>query len=671
MKKLSISLLIALMGLGFVSCSDDDDSSAGKNGDKCTQNSDCASNYCESGKCAPAKAADGSKCKVDSDCVSNLCQKETCVAQKNDKRDVGQECESNDDCKSNKCDETTHKCVAAEPELKADGADCSKNDECKSNKCDETTHKCVADTTEPDKKADGEDCTKNDECKSNKCDETTHKCVAAEPELKADGADCSAADECKSNKCEAGKCVAATTEPTKKADGETCTAHDECNSSICHKGTCGVPATCSVSDEDYCAGNIYVHCDVDLTTGGEAENEPTFVVNSCGQSKACVVSGTNKGCFETCTEAGKTKTACDTENNTTEDNHPKELVSYQCTQVDDKLVFVVGETRDCGNALCDTFTNSCSGEAAVGVKCQDDNQCNSSYCEKAADAAQGVCADKKAADAACTRDSACQSGYCKESTHKCTARVENDAACDVNADCTSRYCSKTGDATKGKCAAKPSGLDDNGAACTDSAKCSSGYCNGTVCADKPVSAASECDFDRQCAEGKICNATMACVAKTGNKGGYYDSCNADTDCIDGMKCQYKKCTHSAVVDSKANGYCTKASSTCVDNILIKCVEDESWDGGDDMGWGATSYSAETTVCARKGKVCATSGNVTDCMAPCDKIGASYVECDAKDHLNIVTYTCTQVGTDKYFVPKYEKCSGIGGCNTSNNSAKCN
>ena len=449
MKKLSISLLIALMGLGFVSCSDDD-SSAGKNGDKCTQNSDCASNYCESGKCAPAKAADGSKCKVDSDCVSNLCQQETCVAQKNDKRDDGQECESNDDCKSNKCDETTHKCVAAESEKKADGADCT------------------------------------------------------------------AADECKSNKCEAGKCVAAESE--KKADGADCAAHDECNSSICHQGKCGLPSTCSVSDEDYCAGNIYVHCDVDLTTGGEAENEPTFVVNACGQSKACVVSGTNKGCFETCTKAGESKTECDKENNTTEDNHPKELVSYQCTQVDDKLVFVVDETKDCGNALCDTFTNSCSGEAAVGVKCQDDNQCKSSYCDKAADATQGVCADKKAADAECTRDSACQSGYCKESTHKCTAKAENDADCDVNADCTSNYCSKTGDAAKGKCAAKPSGYDENGKACTDSAKCLSGYCNGSVCADKPVIAkAGECSDTKKCEDNKICSKDFKCVDKVGEK----------------------------------------------------------------------------------------------------------------------------------------------------------
>ncbi len=634
MKKLSISLLIALMGLGFVSCSDDDDSSAGKNGDKCTQNSDCASNYCESGKCAPAKAADGSKCKVDSDCVSNLCQQETCVAQKNDKRDEGQECESNDDCKSNKCDETTHKCVAAESEKKADGADCTAADECKSNKCE------------------------------------AGKCVAAESEKKADGADCTAADECKSNKCEAGKCVADTTE--KKADGADCADHDECNSSICHQGKCGLPSTCSVSDEDYCAGNIYVHCDVDLTTGGEAENEPTFVVNACGQSKACVVSGTDKGCFETCTKAGESKTECDKENNTTEDNHPKELVSYQCTQVDDKLVFVVDETKDCGNALCDTFTNSCSGEAAVGVKCQDDNQCKSSYCDKAADATQGVCADKKAADAECTRDSACQSGYCKESTHKCTAKAENDADCDVNADCTSNYCSKTGDAAKGKCAAKPSGYDENGKACTDSAICLSGYCNGSVCADKPVIAkAGDCSDTKKCENNKICSKDFKCVDKDGEKGGYGDACTSDENCADGLKCytNQNKCRLAQVVD-KDDSACTGLSTRCEGNVLIACENDPY--GGEDGGWGSTSYVASISACAAQGNVCATQNGKSECMAPCDTVGASYKECTGEDGKMLTTYTCTEVNSVKVFVPTSIECPGIAGCNpTQNNSAKCN
>ena len=573
MKKLSISLLIALMGLGFVSCSDDDDSSAGKNGDKCTQNSDCASNYCESGKCAPAKAADGSKCKVDSDCVSNLCQQETCVAQKNDKRDDGQECESNDDCKSNKCDETTHKCVAAESEKKADGADCA--------------------------------------------------------------------------------------------------AHDECNSSICHQGKCGLPSTCSVSDEDYCAGNIYVHCDVDLTTGGEAENEPTFVVNACGQSKACVVSGTNKGCFETCTKAGESKTECDKENNTTEDNHPKELVSYQCTQVDDKLVFVVDKTKDCGNALCDTFTNSCSGEAAVGVKCQDDNQCKSSYCDKAADATQGVCADKKAADAECTRDSACQSGYCKESTHKCTAKAENDADCDVNADCTSNYCSKTGDAAKGKCAAKPSGYDENGKACTDSAKCLSGYCNGSVCADKPVIAkAGECSDTKKCEGNKVCSKDFKCVAKAGEKGGYGDTCADDTKCAEGLKCNKGKCGLEDEVTAGSQE-CTSESVSCVGNVKLGCGA--IYDSPDPGPWDEpVGYSKNVKACAQDGNVCVKSGKVADCMAPCDTVGASYKECTGEDGKMLTTYTCTEVNSVKVFVPTSIECPGIAGCNpTQNNSAKCN
>ena len=503
---------------------------------------------------------------------------------------------------------------------------------------------------------------------SNKCE--AGKCVAAESEKKADGADCTAADECKSNKCEAGKCVADTTE--KKADGADCADHDECNSSICHQGKCGLPSTCSVSDEDYCAGNIYVHCDVDLTTGGEAENEPTFVVNACGQSKACVVSGTDKGCFETCTKAGESKTECDKENNTTEDNHPKELVSYQCTQVDDKLVFVVDETKDCGNALCDTFTNSCSGEAAVGVKCQDDNQCKSSYCDKAADATQGVCADKKAADAECTRDSACQSGYCKESTHKCTAKAENDADCDVNADCTSNYCSKTGDAAKGKCAAKPSGYDENGKACTDSAICLSGYCNGSVCADKPVIAkAGDCSDTKKCENNKICSKDFKCVDKDGEKGGYGDACTSDENCADGLKCytNQNKCRLAQVVD-KDDSACTGLSTRCEGNVLIACENDPY--GGEDGGWGSTSYVASISACAAQGNVCATQNGKSECMAPCDTVGASYKECTGEDGKMLTTYTCTEVNSVKVFVPTSIECPGIAGCNpTQNNSAKCN
>ena len=395
------------------------------------------------------------------------------------------------------------------------------------------------------------------------------------------------------------------------------------------------------------------------------------MVNACGQSKACVVSGTNKGCFETCTKAGESKTECDKENNTTEDNHPKELVSYQCTQVDDKLVFVVDKTKDCGNALCDTFTNSCSGEAAVGVKCQDDNQCKSSYCDKAADATQGVCADKKAADAECTRDSACQSGYCKESTHKCTAKAENDADCDVNADCTSNYCSKTGDAAKGKCAAKPSGYDENGKACTDSAKCLSGYCNGSVCADKPVIAkAGECSDTKKCEDNKICSKDFKCVDKVGEKGGYGDTCADDTKCAEGLKCNKGKCGLEDEVTAGSQE-CTSESVSCVGNVKLGCGA--IYDSPDPGPWDEpVGYSKNVKACAQDGNVCVKSGKVADCMAPCDTVGASYKECTGEDGKMLTTYTCTEVNSVKVFVPTSIECPGIAGCNpTQNNSAKCN
>ena len=118
MKKLSISFLITLMGLGFVSCGEDDSgSSLAAIGEECAQNGDCASNYCEANKCAVPKAENGADCKVDSDCKSNKCENDKCVA--NDGlKDDGEACTKNEECKSNKCE--NDKCVA-DGGLKDDG----------------------------------------------------------------------------------------------------------------------------------------------------------------------------------------------------------------------------------------------------------------------------------------------------------------------------------------------------------------------------------------------------------------------------------------------------------------------------------------------------------------------------------------------------------------------
>ena len=534
MKKLSISFLITLMGLGFVSCGEDDSgSSLAAIGEECAQNGDCASNYCEANKCAVPKAENGADCKVDSDCKSNKCENDKCVAN---------------------------------VELKDDGDDCTKNEECKS--------------------------------------------------------------------------------------------------AVCFGGKCGIPTgtSCTVQDKDACSGNTFVHCNIDLSVGGE-DNEGVLEVVTCGESEACVVSDSASGCLAKCDKVGDEKTACDLDSDTGDGGFTR-VVSYKCESVNDKLVFVPGESKDCGNALCDTFTNTCTGEAGVGVPCEYDNQCESRYCEMAADAEEGVCAEKKADGSDCSGNNACASGYCKASTGQCTSKAENDAECDADEDCKSNFCSKDAEAEKGKCADVPSGLLENGANCTDSAKCLSAYCDGTVCADKPAAPSVECNLTVKCAEGKICSKDFTCIDKPADKVGFNDACDADADCADGLKCsKQKKCRIAADVDLA--GYeCTEASVSCQNGVKLTCEEDgrsDPWDPD-------PTFSSYTTVCAQDGKVCATSGSVSECMVPCDKVGASYKECVGSEYDNLVTYTCTEVDGVKVFVPQAQTCD----CRVipENNSAQC-
>ena len=140
------------------------------------------------------------------------------------------------------------------------------------------------------------------------------------------------------------------------------------------------------------------------------------------------------------------------------------------------------------------------------------------------------------------------------------------------------------------------------------------------------------------------------------------SCQKDADCADGLKCsKQKKCRIAADVDLA--GYeCTEASVSCQNGVKLTCEEDgwsDPWD---------PTFSSYTTVCAQDGKVCATSGSVSECMVPCDKVGASYKECVGSEYDNLVTYTCTEVDGVKVFVPQAQTCD----CRVipENNSAQC-
>ena len=342
----------------------------------------------------------------------------------------------------------------------------------------------------------------------------------------------------------------------------------KCDSgNVCSGGECRIPVgtSCTAQDKDACSGNTFVHCNIDLSVGSD-DNEGVLEVVMCGESEACVISDSANGCLQKCE-----KTACDLDSDTGDGGFTR-VVSYKCESVNDKLVFMPGESKDCGNALCDTFTNTCTGEAGIGAQCQYDNHCASRYCEMAKDATEGVCTKKKANGSVCAGDSACASGYCKESTGKCTAKAENGADCDVKDDCKSDFCSKGTGAEKGKCADAPSGFLKNGENCTDSAKCLSAYCDGTVCADKPAAPSVECGLAAKCAEGKICSKDFKCIDKPADKVGFNDACNADADCADGLKCsKQKKCRIAA--DVKVGASYKECVGSEYDNLVTyTCTE---------------------------------------------------------------------------------------------------
>ena len=327
------------------------------------------------------------------------------------------------------------------------------------------------------------------------------------------------------------------------------------------------------------------------------------------------------------------------------------------------MVYVKTGEKSCGNMLCDTFTNACTGEAENGAKCNADNQCKSFYCKKAADASEGVCAEKQEVNTDCTADLQCKSGYCKGG--KCTAKAEIGGDCQAAADCVSKYC----DETTHKCATKPSDLKDNGEACTDGSNCVSGYCANSLCAEMPATKAeAECGQGTlTCAEGKICGADLTCVEKTGTKVGYGDACENNDACADGLKCSGGKCMTEGEIAANDADYCQAEGLTCSGNVLVECTDQndysESWDA---------DYRVHAKVCAA-GSVCASADGLGGCLVPCTVENATYRDCGAVGETDaLVTYTCTKKGEKLYFVPALtQKCDGNGSyCAKVDGKFKC-
>ena len=198
MRKLTLVCAILGLSMGFVACSDDDDSSSSDKvavGGKCKVAAECQSNVCENGVCV-AKATDADACKdknegdvCDKD-SKKTCQKENDKLVCKDKpADAADACKKEGDkCgkDGNKtCQKENDKLVCKDKPADADACkDKNEGDKCGEGMICDAQKKCVADLRE---------CSKDEDCSTTfpKCDTEANLCykVNADYQINCSNAD--------------------------------------------------------------------------------------------------------------------------------------------------------------------------------------------------------------------------------------------------------------------------------------------------------------------------------------------------------------------------------------------------------------------------------------------------------------------------------------------------
>ena len=207
MRKLTLVCAILGLSMGFVACSDDDDSSSSD------------------------KVAVGGKCKVAAECQSNVCENGVCVAKATD-ADACKDKNEGDVCdKDSKktCQKENDKLVCKDKPADADACkDKNEGDKCGEGMICDAQKKCVADLRE---------CSKDEDCSAAfpKCDTEANLCYKVNADYQII---CSNAD---------GKKTAYTAEWIYKDDSkESKIISEECTGekSDCKEGVgCAVPTT--------------------------------------------------------------------------------------------------------------------------------------------------------------------------------------------------------------------------------------------------------------------------------------------------------------------------------------------------------------------------------------------------------------------------------------------
>ena len=245
MRKLTLVCAILGLSMGFVACSDDDDSSSSDKvavGGKCKVAAECQSNVCENGVCV-AKATDADACKDKNE--GDVCDKDskkTCQKE-NDKLVCKDKPADADACKDKNegdvcdkdskktCQKENDKLVCKDKPAGSDADACkdkNEGDKCGEGMICDAQKKCVADLSE---------CSKDEDCSAAfpKCDTEANLCYKVNADYQII---CSNAD---------GKKTAYTAEWIYKDDSkESKIISEECTGekSDCKEGVgCAVPTT--------------------------------------------------------------------------------------------------------------------------------------------------------------------------------------------------------------------------------------------------------------------------------------------------------------------------------------------------------------------------------------------------------------------------------------------
>ena len=577
-------------------------------GDTCSNNAQCANDYCNSGYCCVDGSGVGTTqccggsdqhCDDGNPCTTNTCSAASqCTKQNNSKV-----------CADSSCNGVTYTslkiCQAGACSLGGTETDCVSTNQCRTSQCGESGcivndiadgvpcgigSSCTGSTFASGQKCNGIgdcvtgntsgpcpggfNCLDNTQCRTD-CTSDTH-CQAdffcngtsCEAE-KSNGSVCSDNSQCASNHCTNGFCC---------SGGKCCQIDANCNdANVCSTDDC-VDFVCQYADNTLtcengsCLGLTYSQpkiCDAGQCPASSGSSDCSGT-NPC-KTYSCGVNGcgaSNSPLGTLCAEAGcvgaqlTQAKECNGGGNCIGGGSAPCAGNLKCAGTASCLTECVQHTDCVGGYYCSN-DGQCLAKKSNGQSCNDSVQCTSTYCEGNLCCAGGECCTTQAH---CDDGNVCTTNSCI--SNKCE-KVNNNNVCQVS-DCDGLAFTDEKKCSGGACSLGGGEVNCGGSNSCKLFACTSGGCvapnanQGTQCivpscSNGTLTQAKTCDGGGNCSEGgtaSACPGNYACL----NGEQCRTICSLPTDCTDGYYCQTGAC-----IAKKQNGQTCNSSGQCGSN----------------------------------------------------------------------------------------------------------